>query len=157
LIKKKLNFFSTEGRQGGDTGVNNQQKIFLKVNYSFKYLNECHFIQILCGLFLGSSEGEAKLIAFQNALRSLAPLFGYDSLTGAESAEAVQNQLSSMLKGVGQKDPVIYLKPMEQANIQLSFCDYMLKCSCQSSKKAARNHLSARILGLLGVKTGQST
>ncbi|XP_039513900.1 uncharacterized protein si:ch211-91p5.3 isoform X3 [Pimephales promelas] len=101
----------------------------------------------------GSSEGEAKLIAFQNALRSLAPLFGYDSLTGAESAEAVQNQLSSMLKGAGQKDPVIYLKPMEQANIQLSFCDYMLKCSCQSSKKAARNHLSARILGLLGVKT----
>ncbi|XP_077067156.1 uncharacterized protein LOC143720998 [Siphateles boraxobius] len=101
----------------------------------------------------GSSEDEAKLVAFQNALRSLSPLFGYDSLTGADSVEDVQNQLSSMLKGAGQKDPVISLKPVAQANIQLSFCDYTLKCSCQNSKKAARNHLSARILGLLGVNT----
>ncbi|CAM4734856.1 unnamed protein product [Leuciscus chuanchicus] len=102
----------------------------------------------------GSSEAEAKLVALQNALRSLSPLFGYDSLTGADNVEEVQNQLSSMLKGAGQKDPVISMKPVDiQSNIQLSFCDYTLKCSCQNSKKAARNHLSARILGLLGVKT----
>ncbi|KAK7117761.1 hypothetical protein R3I94_023096 [Phoxinus phoxinus] len=101
----------------------------------------------------GSSEGEAKLVALQNALRSLSPLFGYDSLTGADSAEEVQNQLSSMLKGSSQKDPVISLMPVEQANIQLSFCDYTLKCSCQNTKRAARNHLSARILGLLGVNS----
>ncbi|XDV52801.1 hypothetical protein PO909_021461 [Leuciscus waleckii] len=102
----------------------------------------------------GSSEAEAKLVALRNALRSLSPLFGYDSLTGADNVEEVQNQLSSMLKGAGQKDPVISMKPVDiQSNIQLSFCDYTLKCSCQNSKKAARNHLSARILGLLGVKT----
>uniref|UniRef100_A0A9J8BNW7 Si:ch211-91p5.3 n=1 Tax=Cyprinus carpio carpio TaxID=630221 RepID=A0A9J8BNW7_CYPCA len=101
----------------------------------------------------GSSEGEAKLLAFQNALRALSPLFDYASLPGADSPEEVQNQLSSMLNGAGQKEPVTDLKSMEQASIQLSFCDYTLKCTCQSSKKAARNHLSERILGLLGVKT----
>ncbi|XP_051740162.1 uncharacterized protein si:ch211-91p5.3 isoform X1 [Ctenopharyngodon idella] len=102
----------------------------------------------------GSTEDEAKSDALQNALRSLSPLFDYASITGADSAEDVQNQLSSMLKGAGQKDPVISLKPLEQACIQLSFCDYTVKCTCQNSKKAARNHLSARILGLLGVETG---
>lgn len=106
--------------------------------------------------FLGSTEDEAKSDALQNALHSLSPLFDYASITGADSAEDVQNQLSSMLKGAGQKDPVIFLKPVEQACIQLSFCDYTVKCTCQSSKKAARNHLSARVLGLLGVETGQS-
>ncbi|XP_067293335.1 uncharacterized protein [Pseudorasbora parva] len=104
----------------------------------------------------GSSEGEAKLDALQNALRSLSPLFDYASLTGANTAEEVNIQLSSMLKGASQKDPTISLKPLEQAYIQLSFCDYTVKCTCKNSKKAARNHLSARILGLLGVKTGEN-
>ncbi|XP_016145756.1 uncharacterized protein [Sinocyclocheilus grahami] len=101
----------------------------------------------------GSSEDEAKLCALQNTLRSLSPLFGYPSLPGADSAEEVQNQLSSMLNRAGQREPVIDLKSEERASIQLSFCDYTLKCTCQSNKKAARNHLSERILGLLGVKT----
>ncbi|XP_016303922.1 uncharacterized protein LOC107659483 isoform X1 [Sinocyclocheilus anshuiensis] len=101
----------------------------------------------------GSSEDEAELRALQNTLRSLSPLFGYPSLPGADSAEEVQNQLSSMLNGAGQREPVIDLKSEERASIQLSFCDYTLKCTCQSNKKAARNHLSERILGLLGVKT----
>ncbi|XP_016115464.1 uncharacterized protein [Sinocyclocheilus grahami] len=101
----------------------------------------------------GSSEGEAKLQALQNALHALSPLFDYASLPGADSPEEVQNQLSAMLNGAGQKEPVIDLKSEERACIQLSFCDYTLKCTCQSSKRAARNHLSERILGLLGVKT----
>ncbi|XP_058623675.1 uncharacterized protein si:ch211-91p5.3 isoform X2 [Onychostoma macrolepis] len=101
----------------------------------------------------GSSEHEAKLRALQNALRSLPPLFGYPSLPGADSAEVVQNQLSSMLNGACQKEPVIDLKSEERASIKLSFCNYMLKCTCQSNKKAARSHLCERILGLLGVKT----
>lgn len=105
--------------------------------------------------FLGSTEDEAKSDALQTALRSLSPLFDYASITVADSARDVQNQLSFMLKGAGQKDPVISLKPVEQACIQLSFCDYTVKCACQNTKKAARNHLSARILGLLGVETGQ--
>lgn len=113
-------------------------------------------VQIWYGFFSGASEDEAKLHALQKALSSLSPLFGYPSLLGADSAEVVQNQLSSMLNGARQKEPVIDLKSEERASIQLSFCDYTLKCTCQSSKKAARNHLSERILGLLGVKTGQS-
>ncbi|KAL1247641.1 hypothetical protein QQF64_023017 [Cirrhinus molitorella] len=104
----------------------------------------------------GSSEGEAKLHALQKALSSLSPLFGYPPLLGADSPEEVQNQLSSMLKGAGQRDPVIDLKSVERACIQLSFCDYTLKCTCQSSKNAAKKHLSERILGLLGVKTDNS-
>ncbi len=106
--------------------------------------------------FLGSSEDEAKLRALQNALHSLSPLFGYPSLPGADRVEVVQNQLSSMLNGARQKEPVIDLKSEERASIKLSFCDYMLKCTCQSSKKAAQKHLCERILGLLAVKTGQS-
>ncbi|XP_073688145.1 uncharacterized protein [Garra rufa] len=100
----------------------------------------------------GSSEDEAKLHALQKALSSLSPLFGYPSLLGSDSAEEVQNQLSSMLNGAGQKEPVIDLKSEERACIQLSFYDYTLKCTCQNSKKAARNHLCERILGLLGEK-----
>ncbi|KAL0154967.1 hypothetical protein M9458_049230, partial [Cirrhinus mrigala] len=96
---------------------------------------------------------EAKLHALQKALSSLSPLFGYPSLLGADSPEEVQNQLSSMLNGSGQKEPVIDLKSEERACIQLTFCDYTLKCTCQSNKKAARNHLCERILGLLGIKT----
>ncbi|KAI2648289.1 hypothetical protein H4Q32_018347 [Labeo rohita] len=75
----------------------------------------------------------------------------------SQSLEEVQNQLSSMLKGAGQRDPVIDLKSEERACIQLSFSDYTLKCTCKSSKKAARNHLCERILGLLGVKTEANT
>ncbi|XP_059401881.1 uncharacterized protein LOC132133156 isoform X3 [Carassius carassius] len=111
------------------------------ITYDVKYYGE------------GSSEGEAKLRALQNTLRALSPLFDYASVPGADSPEEVQNQLSSMLNGAGQKEPVIDLKSVEQASIQLSFCNYTMKCTCQSSKKAARNHLSERILGLLGEKT----
>ncbi|XP_052399511.1 uncharacterized protein LOC127946790 isoform X3 [Carassius gibelio] len=114
------------------------------ITYDVKYYGE------------GSSEGEAKLRALQNALRALSPLFDYASVPGADSPEEVQNQLSSMLNGAGQKEPVIDLKSVEQASIQLSFCNYTMKCTCQSSKKAARSHLSERILGLLGEKTDNS-
>ncbi|XP_051546388.1 uncharacterized protein si:ch211-91p5.3 [Myxocyprinus asiaticus] len=101
----------------------------------------------------GSSESEAKLNALQKALSSLSPLFDYPSLTGADTAEEVENQLISMLKGAGQKDPIICPKdPLKKACIQLSFSDYTVKCICKGSKKEARNHLSSRILGLLGVK-----
>ncbi|XP_051978470.1 uncharacterized protein LOC127640108 [Xyrauchen texanus] len=102
----------------------------------------------------GSSESEAKLHALQKALSSLSPLFDYPSLTGANTAEEVENQLSSMLKGAEQKDPIISQKdPLKKACIQLSFNNYTVKCTCKGSKRAARNHLSSRILGLLGVKT----
>uniref|UniRef100_A0A8C1VG48 Si:ch211-91p5.3 n=1 Tax=Cyprinus carpio TaxID=7962 RepID=A0A8C1VG48_CYPCA len=101
----------------------------------------------------GSSEDQAKLRTLQKALHLLSPLFGYPSLPGADSAEEVQNQLRSILNRAGQREPVIDLKSEERASIQLSFCDYTLKCTCQSNKKAAKKHLSERILGLLGVKT----
>lgn len=101
----------------------------------------------------GSSEDEAKLLALQKALRFLSPLFNYPSLPGADHPEEVLNQLSSILKGASQKDPIVSLVVMNKACVQLSFCDYTMKCTCQSTKKAARNHLSARILGLLGIET----
>ncbi|XP_051548128.1 uncharacterized protein LOC127437325 [Myxocyprinus asiaticus] len=102
----------------------------------------------------GSSESEAKLHALQKALSSLSPLFDYPSLTGANTAEEVENQLSSMLKRPEQKDPIISQKdPLKKACVQLSFNNFTVKCTCKGSKKAARNHLSSRILGLLGVKT----
>ncbi|XP_026058613.1 uncharacterized protein LOC113043438 [Carassius auratus] len=101
----------------------------------------------------GSSEDEAKLSALLKALHLLSPLFGYPSLPGADSPEDVQNQLSLMLNRAGQREPVIDLKSETRASVQLSFCDYTLKCICQSTKRAAKKHLSGRILGLLGVKT----
>ncbi|XP_065148111.1 uncharacterized protein [Paramisgurnus dabryanus] len=102
----------------------------------------------------GSSESEAKLHALQKALSSLSRLFDYPSLTGANSLEDVENQLGCMLKGAGQKDPVISLHgPLVKTSIQLCFTDHTVKCTCKNSKKAARNHLSLRILSLLGEKT----
>ncbi|XP_043084402.1 uncharacterized protein si:ch211-91p5.3 isoform X2 [Puntigrus tetrazona] len=101
----------------------------------------------------GSSEDEAKLNALQKALSALSPLLGYPAALGADSAEEVHHQLSSMLNGARQKEPVLDLRSEERASVQLSFSEYTLKCTCQSNKKAARNHLSERILGLLGVKT----
>lgn len=107
--------------------------------------------------FSGPSEGDAKLLALKKALGSLSPLFVSTSLTPVNSPEKVQDQLSCMLKGADQKDPVISLDgSLVKTTIQLNFTDHTVKCTCKSSKKAARNHLSLRILGLLGVKTGQS-
>lgn len=106
--------------------------------------------------FLGSSEDKAKLLALQKALRSLSLLFDYPSLIGADHPEEVLNQLSSILMGASQKDPVVSVVVTNKACVQLSFCGYTVKCTSQSSKKAARNYLSARILGLLGIKTGQT-
>ncbi|XP_056596495.1 uncharacterized protein si:ch211-91p5.3 isoform X2 [Triplophysa dalaica] len=102
----------------------------------------------------GPSEGDAKLLALKKALGSLSPLFVSTSLTAANSPEKVQDQLSCMLKGADQKDPVISMDgSLVKTTIQLNFTDHTVKCTCKSSKKAARNHLSLRILGLLGVKT----
>ncbi|KAI7795789.1 hypothetical protein IRJ41_006421, partial [Triplophysa rosa] len=102
----------------------------------------------------GPSECEAKLLVLKKALGALSPLFDYTSLTAANSPEKVQDQLSFMLKGADQKDPVISLDgSLVKTSIRLNFTDHTVKCTCKSSKKAARNHLSLRILSLLGVKT----
>lgn len=107
-------------------------------------------------IFLGPSENEAKLLALQKALSALSPLFDYSSLPQANSPEEAENQLSSMLKGAYQKDALISLNgPLVKTSIQLNFTDHTVKCTCKGNKKAARNHLSSRILGLVGVKTGQ--
>ena len=104
----------------------------------------------------GSSEGEARQAAFLNAFTKLSRLFSASGTPGALGV--VDDRLTTLLKMAGQAEPVYSLKAQRyKASIQLKFSGYRLENKSTTNKKQARNYLSAHILKMLGVDTGEPT
>lgn len=102
----------------------------------------------------GSSEGEARQAAFQDAFSKLGRLSGISEFFG--TLDKADERLSDLLKMAGQGEPVSSLKAQQyKASVQLKFTDYKLEHKSNTNKKQARNYLSERILKILGVDTGE--
>ncbi|XP_062383788.1 uncharacterized protein si:ch211-91p5.3 isoform X2 [Sardina pilchardus] len=104
----------------------------------------------------GSSEGNARQTAFQDALTKLSRLFGLSGIPGAQ--DEADEQVTALLEMAGQGEPAYSLKAQQyKASIQLKFTDYHLEHKSNTNKKQARNYLSERILKMFGVDTDAST
>lgn len=102
----------------------------------------------------GSSEGEARQAAFQDAFSKLVRLSGVSAFHG--TVDKADERLSAVLKMANQGEPECSLKAQQyKALVQLKFTDYELEHKSNTNKKQARNYLSERILKILGIDTGE--
>ncbi|XP_076159407.1 uncharacterized protein LOC143142424 [Alosa pseudoharengus] len=119
----------------------------------------CSLTNVSCKLVYegqGSTEGDARQAAFQDAFTKLGRLFGLSGIPGAR--DKADKQLTALLKMADQGEPACSLKAQQhKASIQLKFTDYKLEHKSSTNKKQARNYLSERILKMLGVDTDAST